>query len=238
MSDPVLRRRLAGAMLLAGLVAVASIAAAQQIMVAPGRVARMAPKWATAADFDGSFLYCRGFYTSVRREAGGTGWWTDYPAADNNFSVRLMELTFTHVQLDRTRQPNFVVVRLADPLLFRCPILFMEDTGRCDSRRGCRTCDYFLKGGFLYVDDFWGTSAWNQWASEIGRVLPPGDFPIFDIPAGHPIMHTLYDVKAVPQVSAINFWQRNGGSTSERGADSPHPNFRGIADQHGRLMVV
>jgi hypothetical protein len=28
------------------------------------------------------------------------------------------------------------------------------------------------------------------------------------------------------------------GSTSERGSDSPHANFRGIADEHGRLMVV
>jgi hypothetical protein len=25
---------------------------------------------------------------------------------------------------------------------------------------------------------------------------------------------------------------------SERGSDSPHPNFRGIADKKGRLMVV
>ena len=29
------------------------------------------------------------FYTSDRRENGGMGWWTDYPGADNNFSVRL-----------------------------------------------------------------------------------------------------------------------------------------------------
>ena len=51
-------------------------------------------------------------------------------------------------------------------------------------------------------------------------------------------MHTLYDVKEIPQVSSINFWRRTGGSTSERGYDSPYANFRGIADEHGRLMVV
>ena len=98
--------------------------------------------------------------------------------------------------------------------------------------------DYFLKGGFLWVDDFWGSRAWAQWEREIGRVLPPAEFPIFDIPRDHPIMHTLYNVKEVPQVSSINFWSRNGGSTSERGSDSPHANFRGINDEHGRLMVV
>ena len=31
---------------------------------------------------------------------------------------------------------------------------------------------YLTKGGFLWVDDFWGTEAWEQWSSEIGRVLP------------------------------------------------------------------
>jgi Domain of unknown function (DUF4159) len=232
--------RFAAAALLAAGLAVAAVAAAQRIMVAPGRVIRTPPKWAKTEDFDGSFMYCRGFYTSVRREAGGTGWSTDYPAADNNFSVRLMELTFAHVQLDAERQPNTVVVRLSDPLIFKCPILFMEDTGtlRFTASEVRNLRDYFDKGGFLYVDDFWGTPAWQQWALEIGRVLPPGEFPIFDIPPGHPVLHELYDVKAVPQVSAISFWLRNGGSVSERGPDSPHADFRGIADDHGRLMVV
>ena len=41
---------------------------------------------------------------------------------------------------------------------------------------------------------------------QIARVLPPAEFPIVDIPLIHPIMHTLYDVKAIPQVSSINFW--------------------------------
>ena len=62
--------------------------------------------------------------------------------------------------------------------------------------------DYFLKGGFLYVDDFCGSAAWAQWENEIGRVLPPSEFPIFDIPPEHPIMHTLYEVKSVQQVPA------------------------------------
>jgi hypothetical protein len=234
------RRRLTAAAMLATALALATLVSAQRIMVAPGRFIRAPAKWAKADDFDGSFMYCRGFYTSVRREAGGMGWWTDYPAADNNFSVRLMELTFTHVQLDAEHQPNTVVVRLTDPLLYKCPILFMEDTGTVEfSRREVESLhDYFMKGGFLYVDDFWGSAAWEQWQIQIGRVLPPAEYPIVDIPPDHPIMHTLYEVKAVPQVSAISFWRANGGSTSERGADSPHANFRGIADERGRLMVV
>jgi Domain of unknown function (DUF4159) len=234
------RARFVAPVLLA-LVLAAVAASAQRIMVTPGSgFRRVAPKFATPDDFDGSFIYCRGFYTSRWREAGGTGWWTDYPAADNNFSVRLMELTLAHVKLDVERQPNTVVVRLTDPLLYRCPMLFMEDTGTVQftDREVDSLRTYFQKGGFLWVDDFWGSRAWDVWTEQIGRVLPPSQYSIFDIPPDHPIMHSLYDVKEIPQVPSINFWMRNGGRTSERGSDSPHSNFRGINDDRGRLMVV
>src|SRR6185437_4600987 len=106
----------------------ASLAFAQRIWVGGpgGGYGRYAPKFASAEDCDGSFLYCRGYYRSRFREGGRGGWSTDYPGADNNFSVRLMELTTVHVKVDQDRQPNYVVVPLTDPLLYRCPMLFME----------------------------------------------------------------------------------------------------------------
>lgn len=218
----------------------AALLGAQGIWVGHGGFSRTPPKWATAEDFDGSFNYCRGYYTSDRREDGGSGWDTDYPGADNNFSVRLSELTRVRVRLDTTRQPEYVVVQLSDPLLFRCPMLHMEDVGtvRFSPDEVTNLRAYLQKGGFLAVDDFWGSQAWDQWAAEIGRVLPPGRYPIFDIPADHPIMHTLYDVKDIEQVSSIQFWSRSGGRVSERGDDSRQVNFRGIADEKGRLIVV
>src|SRR5205814_8334925 len=106
-------------------------------------------------DFDGSFLYCRGFYTSRYREAGGTGWGTDYPGADNNFSVRLAELTTVHVKLDEDRQPHYIVLRLPDQLLFHCPMRFMEDIGTAEFSEADvqHLRELFVKGGFLWVDD-------------------------------------------------------------------------------------
>jgi hypothetical protein len=236
------RRRLTAAFC-AAIVVAATAAFAQRIWVGgPGRGYGYGfpPKWAKLADFDGSFLYCRGFYRSRYREAGGSGWNTDYPGADNNFSVRFMELTTVHVKVDADRQPNYVVVSLTDPLLFHCPMLFMEDVGTTEySEQEVRALrEFFLKGGFLWVDDYWGSFAWDNWVQQIGRVLPPGEFPIFDIPLDHPIMHTLYDVKDYLQVSSINFWSRSGGSVSERGPDSAQVHFRGIQDGHGRLMVM
>ncbi len=221
----------------------ASTALAQQLWVGGprgGGYNRLPPKFADVTDFDGSFMYCRGFFRSSYREGGGSGWNTDYPGADNNFSVRLMELTTVHVKVDDTRQPKYVVVSLADPLLFKCPMLFMEDVGTADFSdtevKNLRA--FFLKGGFLWVDDYWGSYAWDNWAQQIAQVLPPGEFPTFDIPLTHPVMHTLYDVKDYLQVPSINFWYGNRGSTSERGPDSAQVHFRGIQDASGRLMVM
>jgi hypothetical protein len=206
-----------------------------------GRFSREAPKWITRENYDGRYNFCRGYYSSNRPEAGGQGWRTDYPGADNNFSVRLSELSFVKVRMKPDGQPDNVVVRLTDPLLYHCPFLYMEDVGTAlfsdEEVASLRT--YLLKGGFLEVDDFWGTPAWDQWVREIGRVLPPAQYPIFDIPPAHAVLHSLYDVREVEQVSNIRFWMQTG-SVSERGYinDSPHANFRGIQDVDGRLMVV
>jgi hypothetical protein len=201
---------------------------------------RLPPRFASNEDFKGSWIYCRGYYTSSYREPSGSGWNTDYPGADNNFSVRLMELTTVHVPVDEDRQPNYVVVSLSDPTLFKCPMLFMEDVGTAefseDEVRNLRA--FFLKGGFLWVDDSWGNYAWDNWVEQISRVLAPGAYPIFDIPLSHDIMHTLYDVKDFLQVPSLNYWYTNGRSTSERGAETAQVHFRGIQDEHKRLMVM
>ena len=109
---------------------------------------REAPRWAKPEDFDGGFMYCRGYYDSRWREGGGGGWRTDYPGADNNFSVRLSELTRVPVKFDPDRQPHYIVVSLTDPLLYRCPLLFMEDVGTVDfsPEEVLRLREFFLKG--------------------------------------------------------------------------------------------
>jgi hypothetical protein len=69
-------------------------------------------------------------------------------------------------------------------------------------------------------------------------VLPPGEFPIVDVPPTHPIFRTVYDVKAIPQVPSIAHWRRTGGGTSELGRDSAQVYVRGIQRSDGRLMVL
>jgi hypothetical protein len=223
------------------LLAAAMSVSAQQIWVGGERGwGRTPPRWAQLSDFNGSFVYCRGYFESYTQEPSGSGWSTDYPGADNNFSVRLAELTRVRVNFDETRQPNYVVVAANDPLLFRCPMVFMEDfgTARFSGDELARLREYFHKGGFLWVDDSWGSRAWSSIVRELARILPPGEFPIVSIPTTHPIMHSLYDVREIPQVPAISHWRRYGGETSERGFDSAEVYVRGIQDARGRLMVL
>jgi hypothetical protein len=227
--------RIAGVALTVCLAA-ASVAAQQRW----GRVYRAPPRFPAVDSFDGSFNFCRGMYTSSRAEGGGQGWWTDYPDADINFSIRLSELTKTRVSKARGNEPNHLVIPLTDDAMFQCPYLHMEDVGtlRFSDVEVARMRDYLLKGGFLWVDDFWGDEAWNQWVEEIGRVLPEKEYAIRDLPPGHPIWRTMFQIAELPQIPSINFWIRNGGQTSERHWESAEPHLRGIADQHGRLMVL
>jgi hypothetical protein len=215
----------------------ASAVAAQQIWVGGGRGSNMRPRWPKLEDFDGGFMYCRVYFEGP---GGRRSWSTDYPGADNNFSVRLAELTRIKVKFDDNRQPHHIVVALTDPLLYRCPVVFMVNHGNAwfSPEEVARLREFFQKGGFLWVDDSWGSYAWARWVEQIGRVLPPGEFPIIDIPTTHPIMSVLYDVKDIPQVPAISYWVGSGGRTSEQGRDSAEVYFKGIEDAHNRLMVV
>jgi hypothetical protein len=197
-------------------------------------------KFAEPESFGHGFNFCRALYTSGRREAGGQGWSTDYPDAELNFTIRLAELTKTRVSKDSYGAPDHLVVRLTSEELFQCPYLHMEDAGTAslnpEEVSGLRT--FLLKGGFLWVDDYWGSFAWTNWLTQLGRVLPPSEYPVKDLAFDHPVFKTMFEVKQLPQIPSIQFWRTSGGRTSERGPDSSTPTIRGVSDRHGNLMVV
>ncbi len=196
------------------------------------------PRFRPSGFHDAGFTHCKLMFRSSRREANGMGWATDYPYAAINLLTRVGELTKTTISRDGDREPNYWVVRATDPALFECPFLMGTDVGTASfsPEEAAKLRDYFLKGGFLWVDDFWGTRAWDQWAGEMKKVLP--EYDIVDVPADHAIRTSMFTITTVKQVTSINFWRRSGGDTSERGADSPHANFRMIADPHGRILVL
>ena len=229
--------RIAVAVVIAG-TAVAAAAYAQGFRFREGS---LAARYATAHMPDGSFVICRIAYRSVRVEPMGIGWQTDYPYAEVNLTTRLSELTRTRVSRDTSGAPNHFVVRLTDDALFNCPLTVASDVGTVGFSLAEveRLRAYLLKGGFLWVDDFWGSLAWRQWSNEIARVLPPAEYPVTDVPLNDPMLKTMFEVHKVPQITNIQFWRGVGGqSTSERGPDSADVHLRAIRDKHGQIMVL
>lgn len=194
---------------------------------------------ATASDYDARFHYCRVVYRPSMQGMGGS-WRTDYPRADINMSIRLAELTKTPVSFAGPADPNHLLVTLGGDELFQCPLVILSAPGRAliDATEALRLREYLLKGGMLWVDDFWGTYQWEHWVGQLRKVFPASEYPIIDVPLEHPLFRTQFVVSEIPQIPNIGFFINSGGGTSEQGADSAVPHVRGIADAHGRLMVL
>ena len=146
----------------------------------------LAARMARPDSFDGRFHYCRGQYRMNPAGDGGS-WLTDYPLADIDLSIRLAELTRMRVGVrPGPASRNTSSCRLTGAELFQCPMIMMQEVGRLfftdEDATQLRT--YLLKGGFLWVDDFWGSYAWNTWATQIRKVFPPDEYPIVDLPIG------------------------------------------------------
>jgi hypothetical protein len=223
------------AALVALLVAVMAVAADAQRR---GRGRYFEPIRSPTADtFDGAFNFCRIMFTAGYGD--GANWSVDYPRADVNLSIRYSELTKAKISTDPSGEPNHVVISLTDPALFDCPFIMMTEVGGAyiSPQEAAKLREYLVKGGFLWADDFWGSYAWDHWVDEFSKVLPPSEYKIFELPKDHPLFRQQFQIAKVPQIASINFWAGTG-STSERGSDSAVPHAMGVADKHGRLMVL
>jgi len=190
---------------------------------------------------DRNLTACHMLYTSTRREPSGAGWRTDYPWGERHLLMRLSELTKTRVSRLAPDVPHSWLVRLTDDALFGCSVLMASDVGTIglSEEEASRLRLYLEKGGFLWVDDFWGDAAWEQWTREFAKAMPSAEYAIKDVPLSDPIFHSMFEVKRVPQVTNIRFWRGSRGKdTSERGAESAVPHLRAVRDTHGRIVAV
>jgi len=234
------RRPFVTVLVLAALIAVATTVEAQF----GGRFRRGfgGVRMSTPEDVDGSFQFCRiVFNGDFRGDNQGGSWNVDWPRADINLSIRLSELTKTTVGKQSDGEPNHLLMRLTDPVLYQCPFIMMTEVGSAsfNEAEGAQLRDYLLKGGFLWADDFWGGYAWEWWEAQIRRVLPDKDkYPFVELSPDHALFHSQFQVRRTPQIASINFWAMNGRSTSERGFDSAEVHTRAILDSKGNIMVL
>lgn len=158
-------------------------------------------------------------------------WATDFPDSDLNFSYRLQQLTSIKVN------PDPLSLAITDERLFDYPFLYMIEPGTLyfTDAEIVALRRYLLNGGFLMVDDFWGTAEWQNFEREIKKVFP--DREIKELDLSHKIFHYVYDLKEKPQIPSIRHWEYYG-DTSERGYDSDEVHYKAIEDDNDRIMVM
>lgn len=180
------------------------------------------------------FNFTRGIYTDdfgIGDENGGS-WSIDYPEADKHFAHLLSRLS----SVDSSPDEN--AVRLTDPDLLHLPFIYALEVGamQLDEAEVESLRDYLLAGGFLFIDDFWGSWAWENLVDQMQRVFP--DRAITDIPSSHTIFNLVFDIAEIQQVP--NY--RNGIEYERTGIthedDGRRPHVRGIVDDAGRIMVL
>jgi hypothetical protein len=226
------RRRFALASVLALAAAAVSGAAQRPTILTNGRNLQI-PINHGLPDQPVGFTFCRLRYQNIRR-ARKSGWGDDYPQADNNFMVRLAELTTTTISRWNNGDPGFANVTAMDPELFRCPYLRMQNAANYDftPEETVRMHDYLLKGGFLWIDDNWDPD-FDYIRPNLERILPGAK--IVDLPVDHPMFSIVYRINALPQIPSLGSWARTH-QDSEIGPSAVH--YYGMFDDHDRLVVL
>ncbi|MBI3684556.1 MAG: DUF4159 domain-containing protein [Acidobacteria bacterium] len=160
---------------------------------------------------------------------GGTSWTQDYPRADRHFAMALRRLTRIHVR--SAEQP----VNLDDgDDVFNWPWLCAGEMGdwKLTATQAKTLREFLLRGGFLMLDDFWGTEEWGRFEESMKRVFP--DRPIVELEDAESIFHTVYDLDDRYQVPGE--WALRRGTTYRN--DGAVPYWRGIHDDRGRIVVA
>ena len=160
---------------------------------------------------------------------GHTSWTQDYPRADRHLAQAVRRLT--RIQARSVEQP----VNLDDQDdVYNWPWLCAGEMGdwKLTDAQVKVLREYLLRGGFLMLDDFWGSIEWERFDESMRRVFP--DRPIVEIESSDAIFHTIYDLNERYQIPGE--WALARGTTYR--ADGAVAHWQGIYDDHGRVMVA
>jgi hypothetical protein len=194
------------------------------------------PMWPVSKELpNDTFTFARVRYNSYSHWGRHDKWTTDYPDADLNFGYRLQQLTALQVD------PKGAIVDIKAEQLRHYPFIYMVEPGdislTADEARTLR--EYLLNGGFLMVDDFWGTHEWDTFYTAFKQIFPERE-PV-ELPITHEVFHIVFDLKVKPQIPSVGaaIAGRRRGITYEwnkPGSEEVH--YRGVFDDKGRMMMI
>ena len=161
------------------------------------------------------------------RGYGRGSWTTDAPEAETHLLQGIRRLTRV------STSPVGGYLRVTDDALFDYPFLYAVEVGHwaLSDAEAARLREYLLRGGFLMVDDFWGTDEWEVFVESMKKVFP--ERPIVELDDQHPIFHVHYEVDHKVQIPGVQFVR--SGHYWEKDGYVPH--WRAIYDDDGRVMV-
>jgi len=170
---------------------------------------------------------------------GITNWTIDYPRSDRHLALAIRRLT--RIDAKSVEQP---INLEEDDDVFNYPWLYAVEVGHWEltEQMVVKFREYLDRGGFFMCDDFHGTDEWNVFIHCMKRVMPDRD--IVDIPNDNPIFHTVYDLDDRYQVPGMQYVQTKSicekcpGDWGNPGVGGETPHWRGIYDDHGRLIAV
>ncbi len=191
-----------------------------------------------------NFYFTRAAYSGRGGRFGGWGggrgsWSTDFPEAEFYFTQLVERLIDLDVYASRGGTNPMC---LEDPRLRNFPFLYVVEPGGMNlSEPEIRALRSYLEaGGFMMMDDFWGTYETANVEYQLAQVLPGR--PIVDLPLDHPIFNSVYDIEEIRQVPNISNGQAVArgypGARTDEGNNSEVPSVRAILDDEGRIMVV
>src|SRR5215472_19019300 len=165
---------------------------------------------------------------------GGTSWTQDYPRADRHFASALRRLT--RISARSVEQPSN-----PDDLddFYNWPWLVAGEMGDwlLTDQQVKTLREYLLRGGFIYMDDFWNADEYQRFAESMNKVFP--DRPVVEIENKDAIFHTVYDLDDRYQI--LGMWALRGGGGAggmwQRAAGTKG-HWMGIYDDKNRLMVA
>jgi hypothetical protein len=176
-------------------------------------------------------IYNDGFSSNFRGFGRSNSWRTDWPEADKHLIYAVDRMSNIRVVMDQD-----IAVEIMDPALFSYPFVYALEVGRgmnLSNEEAERMREYMQRGGFLVIDDFWGTQEWQNWQYNLNKIFP--DKEAEQIPIDHPLFHTFFDIDEILQIPNVNNGCY-GGPTYER--DGYVPYALGIFDDDRRLMML
>jgi hypothetical protein len=167
---------------------------------------------------------------------GGTSWTQDYPRADRHFATALRRLSRLDVR--SVEQP----VNLDDEDdVYNWPWMAAGEMGDwlLTPAQAAKLRDYLLRGGFLYLDDFWGPQEWAAFEVSMKAVFP--DREIIEIDSADQIFHSVFNLDDRYQI--LGQWALPGrggfrGGRFNNRVEGTVAQWKGIRDNKDRLVVA